>query len=228
MTWQLAICFSWLPALALAAANISGQVDLGVKDQSNVVVWLEPASGAAAAAVEAPKPGAMLHKNKTFLPHVLPVMVGSKVAFPNRDPWFHNAFSNYDGQIFDIGMHPPGTAREVTFRRAGVVRVFCNIHPTMSAVILVVPTPYFATTDTSGAYRIAGVPPGEYRLHVFHERVLPEKLKQAERPVTIADTDLTLPKLTLSTAGFIQTPHKNKYGKDYPPVIKDVYPGQVP
>ncbi len=224
MIWRLVICSSLLAA-ALDAATLSGQVDLGTRDAAGVVVSLEPVNGAAAAAG---KSGAILHKNKTFIPHVLAIPVGAKVAFPNRDPFFHNAFSNYDGQIFDIGMHPPGTAREVTFRRPGVVRVFCNIHPTMSAVIVVVPTPYFAVTEVAGTFRIPGVPPGEYKLQVFHERVTPGKLQQAGRTISVTDADVTLPKISLSTAGFLPSPHKNKYGKEYPPVTKDIYPGQTP
>lgn len=224
MIWRLVTCFS-LAGIAALAATVSGQVDLGSKDAADVVVSLEPVNAAGPAPG---KPGTVLHKNKTFVPHVLAVPVGTRVAFPNRDPWFHNAFSNYDGQMFDIGMHPPGTAREVTFRRPGIVRVFCNIHPTMSALIVVLPTPHFAVTDASGAFRIAGVPPGEYTLRVFHERVLPDNLRRAERTLTVTTADLPLPKLTLSKAGFIPAPHKNKYGKDYPPVTKDIYPGQVP
>lgn len=224
MIWRLVTCFS-LAGIAALAATVSGQVDLGSKDAADVVVSLEPVNAAMPAAG---KPGTVLHKNKTFVPHVLAIPVGTRVAFPNRDPWFHNAFSNYDGQMFDIGMHPPGTAREVTFRRPGIVRVFCNIHPTMSALIVVLPTPHFAVTPTDGGYQIANVPPGDYKLRVFHERVLPEKLQQAERNVTVPADGLQLPKLTLSTAGFIPAPHKNKYGKDYPPVTKDIYPGQVP
>ena len=93
----------------------------------------------------------MLQKNKVFVP---PVAAGTAVDFPNADPIFHNAFSSYDGQIFDVGLYPPGTTRSVYFRRACFVRVFCKIHAAMSAVILVLPTPYFATTAKDGTFRI--------------------------------------------------------------------------
>ena len=79
----------------------------------------------------------MLQKGKMFTPHILPIMTGTTVDFPNSDPIFHNAFSSYNGQIFDVGLYPPGTSKSVRFTRPGVVRVFCNIHPTMSAIILV-------------------------------------------------------------------------------------------
>src|SRR5690349_559418 len=122
------------------AANVSGKVELSSsKDYSGVVVWLEPVSSAAPET--APATITVAHKNKIFVPHVVALRVGSKVAFPNLDPFFHNAFSNYDGQVFDLGLRPPRSSPEVTFRRPGIVRLFCNIHPTMSAVIAVLETP---------------------------------------------------------------------------------------
>ena len=206
-------------------ANVGGRVELsGSKDHSGVVVWLERVGGAAAATV--PAAASIAHKNKTFLPHVAAVRTGSKVSFPNQDPFFHNAFSNYDGQIFDVGLHAPGTAREVTFRRPGIVRMFCNIHPTMSAVIVVLETPWFAVSNAKGAFQIADVPVGEYRLHVFHERAVAKVLDALERNVTVAAEDAVLPALAISETGYIAPPHKNKYGKDYPPIIVDQYPGR--
>lgn len=227
---QNRLCLLHLLIASLAsAATVTGKVEIigtkGRPDYSNAVISLEPLDRAPDALPMAAK--SMAHQNKTFLPHILPVMVGSKVSFPNRDPFFHNAFSNYDGQIFDVGMHSPGSTTNVTFRRAGVARVFCNIHPTMSAVILVLPTPHFAVTDPTGNYRIAGVPPGQYRLRVFHERGQPEALEALERSVTIVEEAMVLPPMSISTAGYLPSQHKNKYGKEYPRVVKDVYPGQA-
>ena len=155
-----------------------------------------------------------------------PVRTGSKVTCPNLDPFFHNAFSNYDGQAFDIGLHPPGSAREVKFIRPGVVRLFCNIHPTMSAVIVVLNTPWFAVSNAKGTFRIADVPPGDYRLNLFHERALSHVLGKLERQITVGNDELVLPALAISEVGYVAPPHKNKYGKDYPPVIVDQYPGK--
>jgi len=232
MIWRWVIFFE--VAITAWCATVSGRVDLtdakgaggrGM-DDSGVVVWLEPASGPPAATP--PGTATMMHKNKTFVPHVVAIRSGSKVSFPNHDPFFHNAFSNYDGQIFDIGLHPPGSAREVTFRRPGVVRVFCNIHPTMSAVIVVLDTPYFAATNARGMFQIGAVPAGDYRLKVFHERALPDVLTALERQVTVGSEDMTLPNLIVSEASYLVPPHKNKYGKDYPAVIVDQYPGRKP
>ena len=160
----------------------------------------------------------MLQKNKTFTPHVLAITVGTMVDFPNRDPIFHNAFSNYNGQIFDIGLYPPGTTKSTAFRREGVVRVFCNIHPTMSAVIVVLKSPYFAVSAKNGAFQIADVPPGSYRLHVFHERATEQTLEALSRTVEVPADGLQLPAVPVSESGYLQLPHKNKFGKDYPPV----------
>ena len=126
---------------------------------SDIVVWLEPLDPVGVP--ERPFPRAqMLQKDKMFHPHVLPIVAGTAVDFPNADPIFHNAFSNYDGQLFDVALYPPGSSRAVVFRKPGVARVFCNIHPSMSAIILVLRSPYFARVNADRDYRIANVPPG--------------------------------------------------------------------
>jgi plastocyanin len=232
MTWRWLICFNAI-SLALAAAPVTGRVELAdsrdpaVRKQKNyagVVLWLEPVGRAAP--VPAPGRAQMLQKGKSFLPHVLAIPVGGTVDFPNLDPIFHNAFSNFSGQPFDVGLYAPGTSRSVTFRHPGVVRVFCNIHTTMSAIIAVLKTPWYTVTPASGAFRFESVPPGEYRLRVFHERALPETLTAAERRITVADSPLELPLIPISETGFIPAPHLNKYGKEYPPVTTEsLYPG---
>jgi plastocyanin len=222
MTWLLAIFSSVATAATLTTHVTLTDPSAPKADNSGVVVWLEPLS-AKPDAHPASSP-TLVHKNKTFIPHVIAIQTGTKVVFPNKDPFFHNAFSNYDGQIFDIPLHAPGTTRDFTFKRPGIVRVFCNIHPTMSAVIVVVDTPYFAVSDAAGNLTLPDAPPGEYRLHVFHERVAPAALKNIERTLTLPGD---LPALTLSAAGYLETPHQNKIGKPYPAVIKDQYPDSV-
>jgi plastocyanin len=203
---------------------VSGSVELSpTKDRSGVVVWLEPLAGKPPDSP--PQTASIAHHHKTFVPHVLAVRTGSKVRFPNLDPFYHNAFSNYEGEQFDIGLHPPGSSREVTLRRPGIVRLFCNIHPTMSAVIVVLNTPWFAVSNTQGSFRIAGVIPGEYSVKVFYERALPDTLEKLERHVTVGPDDFVLPELHIVETGYVAPPHKNKFGKDYPPIIVDQYPG---
>jgi plastocyanin len=227
MTWRWVIFSNLAITLfcdSLGAATVSGLAQLSAsKDHSGVVVWLDPVAGKPPDTP--PQTAVMAHHHKTFVPHVLAVRTGSKVRFPNLDPFFHNAFSKYDGQIFDVGLHPPGSSREVTFRRPGVVRLFCNIHPTMSSVIVVLDTPWFAISGVNGTFRIAGVPPGEYRLNVFHERALPDTLEKLARTVAIGPEDLALPDLYISEAGYVAPLHNNKFGKNYPAVIVDQYPG---
>lgn len=232
MIWRLPICFSLLAALPAQTAAVSGKVSLEAssdkrvthrRDFSSVVLWLEP-SGETKLPVQ-PKRAVMEQRDKTFLPHVLAVPVGSVVEFPNFDPIFHNAFSNFHGQMFDVGLYPPKTTRTVKFSRDGVVRVFCNIHPTMSAVIVVLRTPLFDVTGSDGSFQIADVPAGDYVLKIFHERASETTLGRISRKFTVSSSDVAVPPIAISEAGYIALPHKNKYGKDYPAVIKDTYAG---
>jgi hypothetical protein len=157
---------------------------------------------------------------------VLAVRVGTTVDFPNYDPIFHNAFSVYDGQLFDIGLYPPGESRSIRFTRAGFVRVFCNIHSTMSAVIAVVNTPLFAMSQSDGRFEIDNVPQGDYELNVFHERAMEETLHSLRRRVTVDQDRVELPEIAISETGYPALPHKNKYGGEYtaPPDDTGVYP----
>jgi len=223
MTWLSPTCSSFL-ALPLAAASFSGQVTLvdslepsvrKLKNYSGVVVWLEPVSGEAR--LPPPKTFTMLQKGKRFVPHVLAVPVGATVDFPNADPIFHNAFSNFAGQPFDTGLYPPGSTQKVHFRREGAVRVFCNIHATMSAAILVVNTPYFAVTGPGGGFRVDAVPPGEYRVHIWHERAPEATLQALTKRITITEPSTTQTAITISESGHLEIPHSNKYGKEYAP-----------
>jgi plastocyanin len=229
MIWRWLICFSCVPAIA---ATVSGTVVLQDskvsavnkrKDYSGVVIWL---NGKAEVSLENSRRVRMLQKDKMFSPHILPVVTGTSVEFPNADPIFHNAFSSYSGQVFDVSLYPPGSTRTVRFGRPGVVRVFCNIHPTMSAVILVLSTPYFAKTGADGRFSI-DAPPGEYELHVFHERATDTALSELSRNVNVREEGQVIPPISISEAGYLPAPHKNKYGKDYqpPPDERTIYPG---
>jgi plastocyanin len=239
MTWLLRICFSAFVVLAAAvlpspATTVHGSLELMAsrepmvrkhQDYSGVVVWLEPLTGSVSL-LNRSKPAQMIQKNKAFTPHVLAIPVGTSVSFPNLDPIFHSAFSNFNGQMFDLALYRPGSSRTVAFKRPGIVRVFCNIHPQMSAVIAVLDTPYFAVSNKAGMFEIDGVPPGDYQFHIFHERASAETLDALTRKITVETASLELPRISVNESGYLQAPHKNKYGKDYPPVIEDpAYPG---
>jgi plastocyanin len=235
MTWLLRIFFSLCCLAPAVAGSVDGTIeltnsrDLEVrkhKNYSGVVVWLEAVGrpSAAGSANVAHPPAVMVQKMKTFTPHVLAIPAGSAVEFPNYDPIFHNAFSGYSGQVFDVGLYPPGRSRTVVFKREGVVRVFCNIHASMSAVIVVLKTPYYAVSDASGSYTIPDVPPGEYRLHLYHERALQETLEAMEQTVKLTAEPLSIPRLVISETGYMQLPHNNKFGLDYPATEGLLYP----
>jgi plastocyanin len=223
MTWR-SVTFSSLffaAAGVLAAGSVSGQVELtnsrdpAVRkhNYSGVVLWLEPVGRAV---TPAPRRAEMKQEGKQFIPHVLAIPVGGTVSFPNLDPIFHNAFSTFSGKPFDVGLYPPHTSRSVVFDKAGIVQVFCNIHSTMSAIIAVVPTPWYAVTPPTGKFSIVNVPAGEYELHIFQERALPQNLKFLERRITVTDEDLVLPLISISETGFTPTEHLDKHGKPYP------------
>ena len=149
-------------------------------------------------------------KNKTFSPRLLGVPVGSVVDFPNDDVIFHNVFSLSGPQPFDLGQYRSGASQSRTFTQAGTYRVFCNIHPNMSALILVVPTPYVAITGGDGRF-VLDLPAGRYRLTAVSERAAPASIEiTAESGATQA-----LP-LTLDETAWAAVQHKNKFGKDYP------------
>ena len=102
---------------------------------------------------------------------------GSTVEFPNLDRWFHNVFTLFNGKKFDLGLYETGTMRTVRPEREGVSYIFCNIHPEMSAVAVVVATPYFAVAGKNGEFSIPNVPPGRYLFHLWSENSLAETLQ---------------------------------------------------
>lgn len=118
--------------------------------------------------------------NETFVPHVLPIITGTTVEFPNGDPFFHNVFSLSGTKSFDLGRYPKGQVRVVRFDKPGIVKVFCHIHSNMSAVIMVFKHPYFTVPDSAGQFLLPAVPIGNYTLVCWHER-----LQAVKRPITV-------------------------------------------
>jgi len=223
-----------LLAGSATAATVTGRVRVEgaagkVPSPAGVVVWLEPVSGTTPPVAQpgAPPPvEKVVQRNRKFLPRVLAVPVGTAVDFPNADPIMHNVFSNYDGQVFDLHLFASQTTRRVVFRRAGVCRVFCNIHPEMSAVVAVVPTPYFAVTGPEGRFEIRA-PAGAYRLQVWHERSVPDRLRDLEQQVTVGDNPVALSQILVSEEGYQPVAHRDKYGQEYKPAPEAAffYPG---
>jgi plastocyanin len=145
----------------------------------NVVIYLEGDSLALAGSAELVaqrRHGIIAQHDERFAPHVLAVMQGATVEFPNEDDVFHNVFSLSSaagGGGFDLGRYPKGSSRSRDFPRAGTVQVFCHIHQDMSAILLVLANPFFATPDENHRYVIDDVPAGDYTIVAWHERIRP-------------------------------------------------------
>ena len=118
-----------------------------------------------------PVPLQIVQKDATFEPHVLPVVVGTTVRWPNDDDIFHNVFSMTETQDFNLGFYKKEKVPEVRFDRLGRVDIFCAIHTNMHCIILVLPNPHFALVDARRRFVIRDVPAGTYRLKAWHERV---------------------------------------------------------
>jgi plastocyanin len=153
------------------AGIVKGAITIGGSPTSDVVVSIEgiapkyfkstiPKSGSRRAVMD--------QQELKFIPHVLPVLVGTAVNFLNHDKSWHNIFSVSDTKKFDLGLYPPGKSRSVIFDKPGIARILCNVHPTMEAFIVVKSHPYFSAADKEGNYRVNSVPLGRYRLVVWH------------------------------------------------------------
>ena len=199
---------------ATPVATVSGHLkvlDRGgqtAQDVDQAVVWLMPARGN-------PPPvnagrAQVVTEHRTFNPHVTVVAVGSTVQFPNRDGFNHNVFSLTEGNQFDLGLQDRGEGKSTTFQTPGVVNVFCNVHSTMSAIVVVRNTPWFALPTADGSFSIGNVPPGEYVLHAYHERA-----GESTQPVTVTAAGANLPDLTLDARAYTLQEHLNKYGRPY-------------
>ena len=157
----------------------------------------------------------LVQKNKSFSPHVLVVQVGAPVEFPNRDPFFHNVFSLFEGKRFDLGLYEAGSTRTVVFDRPGISYIFCNIHGEMSAVVIALKTPYYGLSDRKGAITIPAVPTGRYEVRVWDERALPEDLGALTRTLDMSESAHSLGVFRLTEHRSLLLNHKNKYGQDY-------------
>jgi plastocyanin len=142
---------------------VTGRIDLGSADPAEVGV-LEPKAAPAKVKPAAPGTLQIRQKGKQFSPRLLVVPVGSTVDFPNDDHIFHNVFSLSKAERFDLGLYRSGASKSVTFDREGIVDIYCNIHPEMSAHVLVLSTPHHVIVGKDGRFRIEGVPAGTYTL----------------------------------------------------------------
>jgi plastocyanin len=222
--WRMISWMLLLPCTLAAGQNaeLKGKVQLtrsgrGVHDASKVVVWLTPLGTTPAPAAvrqRAEEIPQLVQKDKSFQPSLLVIPAGGKVEFPNRDPFFHNVFSLFDGKRFDLGLYESGTTQFVQFDKPGISYIFCNIHAQMSAVVVALNTPYYAVSNARGEMAIGDVAPGRYEMHVFHPSVAPNVLRAAEREITVTVGDTFLGNFSLAESN-LEMAHKNKYGRDY-------------
>ena len=219
------------PAMPAPTAAVRGRVEiLGPDDAGRTrhgkipatVVWLTALTGPGGEAAAMPSPPAvplsnlrLVQRNKSFEPHILVVPAGSVVEFPNRDPFFHNVFSLFEGKKFNLGLYEAGTSQTVRFDRPGISYIFCNIHPEMSAVVITIATPFYAVSNGDGQLSLAGVPYGRYTLHVWSEGMGPENAQPLTREITIGENASSLGVIKVPAANGQSMVHKNMYGREY-------------
>jgi plastocyanin len=211
LVFLLALFF---PPTPPPVGTLAGRVTLikngaAVADASNAVVWLEGARRSAEGGVRA----LMKSEKKRFTPRVVVVSRQGLVDFPNVDPIYHNVFSVSGANRFDLGLYRAGASKEKKFDEAGLVRVYCNIHPQMVGFVMVVDSDFAGVTGADGSFRFEGVPVGPARLRLWHE----EAAETAEVALSVRPQLETSASPRLDISGYKPQPHKNKYGKDYPP-----------
>lgn len=179
-----------MPSNVYQPRAVARRDSTGTPEIKNVVVSLKDISVKTALR---PMHEAIRQEGEAFVPRVVTVTRGSTVDFPNDDPVFHNVFSLSSAAGFDLGRYPQGKSKSATFTKSGIVKVYCHLHSQMSATILVLDHPYFTTPDLDGTFTLKDVPPGQYRIAGWHERV-------GERTVTVtvsagktASVELSLP-----------------------------------
>ena len=177
------------PAGAYATRALPARPLAPPSEVRNVVVYLKDAP----ARPPAPMHAEIRQENETFVPHVIAVPVGSVVDFPNDDPIYHNVFSLSKAKSFNLGRYPKGESRPVKFDKAGVVKVFCDIHSHMSATVIVFNHPWYAIPDENGRFELVDVPPGDHEITAWHERLGDTTMKVHVEPGKASVADFTLP-----------------------------------
>lgn len=212
--WRLAALVVAVVVAASAAeaqpATVAGKLVVQEKggkparDVDAAVIWLEVAGPLPARRAE------ISTEKKTFSPRVVVVPAGSTIAFPNHDPFNHNVFSLSEEGPFDLGLYGRNEVRTAAFPRPGVVRIYCNVHAQMSAVVVVRDGPYFTQPNVDGTFDLGPVPPGRHQLRAWHERG-----GELSRTVDVPAGGLRDLVLTLDASGFKHRPHLNKLGRPY-------------
>lgn len=197
-----------------AQATVSGQISLKerpgdeTEDMTNAVVYLEPVGGAKPKLPVTNMSIAM--QARQFAPRVRVITEGSKIEFPNQDPFNHNVFSKATQGPFDMDSYGKGKSKDNTFKSAGIYPIYCNVHPRMTAFVITLKTPYFAQAAKDGRFALEKIPAGNYKIHVWHDRG-----GQQTADLMVPATGLAGLKYELDARGYKYVQHKNKFGKDY-------------
>ena len=181
---------------------------------ADVVVSLTALDAKASPVTPGPKVR-LVQKNKQFMPHLVAIPVGTAIEFPNQDPFFHDVFSIYHGKPFDLGLYEGGAVRSVRFSQPGVSYIFCNIHPEMSAAVIALTTPYFATSALDGTFEITHVPAGQYKMEVWSEFAAEVEREALSRRIEVRPGSNDPVSISLHSSDGAHT-HVNKYGEPYP------------
>jgi len=207
--------FALLGPPAAAAVELNGSVAVSGRGAGpeGAVVYYQPAAGAPAVK---PLELTLETRGKEFVPRVLVLPVGSRVRFPNRDPILHNVFSVSGGNSFDLGLYAEGPGKTHTFDDTGLVRVYCNVHHSMVAYVLVLDTPFYTVPGADGRWTLHGLPEGPGRLTVWHERGEEQSRElrlPAAGPVSV-EIEASRPRVPT---------HRNKFGRSYKRSRRDRY-----
>jgi len=205
----LIVALLGLPLRALGG-TVAGRVEVvdkggRARDASEALVYVDGIKGR-----HRPGKVTMVMKGKEFRPHSLAILAGGSVEFPNEDPILHNAFSVSGQNRFDLELYKRPNSRSWTFHHPGIVRIYCNIHPQMSAIVLVRDNPFFTKANADGSFVIEGVPGGRVALKAWHERG-----GEASVEITVPAEGRVEAELRLDASSFKRVPHKNKFGKEY-------------
>lgn len=211
MRCALALAVLLIGALAQAGV-VRGRVTLKEKggkpatDVSAAVVFVD-----GLAAGTSPGRATITMRGKAFEPKVVVTTVGGTVDFPNEDPILHNVFSVTNSNPFDLQLYKKPKSGSWTFTKPGIVKIYCNIHPQMSGVVLVRDNPYYTRPAADGSFVIEGVPNGRQTIKAWHERG-----GEVEETVDVGTEGKNEVTLALDASKFKWIPHRNKFGKPYP------------
>jgi plastocyanin len=221
----MALAMAVVPSAGHAqTARVSGQVIMlerpgeVTEDLQNVVVFLTPArADSTMIGAWSVTNSVIALQSRQFSPRVRVVTRGSRVAFPNQDPFSHNVFSKTNGG-FDTGTFGRGKTREQVFDEPGVYALYCNVHPRMTAFVITLATPFYTQAALDGHFSIDSVPPGDYELHAWHDRAV-EKVQK----VRVRAAGLRNLRIELDARGYRYVQHKNKFGQVYTSATGDRY-----